>query len=95
MGVLYQRAILVKDGGHGTSLEEMDADINNLKRTVEETENELQRTAETSYETETKLEYVEQQCIPYQRWQVDTLRTKLHNEAMRKERMNFLALAFL
>ena len=95
MGVLYQRAFLVRDGGDGTSLEEMDADINNLKRTVEETENELQRTAETSYETETKLEFVEQQCIPHQRWQLDTLKTQLHNESLRKERMNFLALAFL
>ena len=90
-----QRAFLVKDDGCRTSLEAMDADINNLKRTLEETENELQKTAETSYETETKLEFVEQHCIPYQRWQLDTLRTRLHNESLRKERMNFLALAFL
>ena len=71
LGVIHQRAFLVKvDGCRMVDPE----DINNLERTVEETENELQKIAETSYETEIKLEFVEEHRIPYQRLQLETLK---------------------
>ena len=86
LGAIHEQAFRVKDDGCRMVDPE---DTNNLERTVEETENELQKTAETSYEAEIELEYVEKNCIPYHKLQLETLQRHHHNEMLRKERMNF------
>ena len=85
MRILYQRAFLVRDGGEGTSLQEMDTEIGNLRKTIEE----------ACCESDANFRFVEQQCIAHMKWQLDTLKTQLQNKLIRKEKMNFLAFALL